>query len=124
MGSAYEKLKSSGRVARKATTVRLEPSVQEGFTTLAKLLKRPRNKLINEALRGFIAKRSNELEADLKENLRRLKAYRTKDADFESVIDKFVEAEITLAGEDPVEGQRKPPAVGPAQTIVREILGG
>jgi uncharacterized protein (DUF2461 family) len=94
------------------------------LTVLAKHLQQPLNKLINDAVRGFIEKRSTEVEADLQESLRRLQAYRTTDPDFESAIAKFVEAEATLVSEDPAEGQAKPSRAGPAQTMVRELLGG
>jgi predicted transcriptional regulator len=124
MSAARQPLKTPGRARRKATTLRLEPRVQERLTVLAKHLQQPLNKLINEAVRGFIEKRSIEVEADLQESLRRLQAYRTADPDFESAIAEFAEAETRLASEDPAEGQAKPSAAGPAQLMVRELLGG
>jgi len=124
MSGVRQPLKSPSRPRRKATTLRLEPRVQEQLTVLAKHLQQPLNKLINDAVRGFIEKRSTEVEADLQESLRRLQAYRTMDPDFESAIAKFVEAEATLVSEDPAEGQAKPAPAGPAQTMVRELLGG
>lgn len=124
MSGARQPLKSPARAQRKATTLRLEPRVQERLTVLAKHLKQPLNKLINEAVRGFIDKRSSEVEADLRESLRRLQAIRTADPDFDSAIAQFAEAEIALANEDPAEGQAQPSATGPAQLMVRELLGG
>lgn len=109
------------RVTVKATTVRLEPDVRKGLNVLAKHLKQPQNKLINEAVRGLIKKRSAE---DMHESLRRLKAYRSADPNFESAIAKFAEAEATLAGEDPAEGELEPSKIGPMQNTVRGLLGG
>jgi hypothetical protein len=94
------------------------------LTVLAKHLHQPINKLINDAVRGFIDKRSTEVEADLLESLRRLQAYRTMDPEFESAIAKFAEAEATWVNEDPAEGQAKLSTAGPAQLMVRELLGG
>jgi predicted transcriptional regulator len=124
MSAARQPPKAPVRVRRTATTLRLEPQVQERLNVLAKHLQQPLNKLINEAVRGFIEKRSLEVEADLQESLRRLQAYRTADPDFESAIAEFVESETTLASEDPAEGEAKPRAAGPAQRMVRELLGG
>lgn len=124
MSGARKPVKSIARVQRKATTLRLEPRVQERLTVLAKHLRQPLNKLINEAVRGFIEKRSLEVEADLRESLRRLQANRSADPDFESAIAQFAEAEAALANEDPADGQTMPLAAGPAQLMVRELLGG
>lgn len=63
------------------------------------------------------------MEADLEETLRRVKAYRKADPDFESAIARFVEAEASLSGEDPVEGKTAP-AAGPAQRLVRDLIRG
>ena len=81
------------------------------------------NRLVNEAVRGFISKRSAEVEADLERTLEALKASRKKDPDFESAIARFAEAEASLGHEDPAEG--KPvPAAGPSQKRVHKLLRG
>lgn len=49
--------------------------------------------------------RAAAIETELEETLRRVKAYRQADPDFESAISKFTEAEAELAAKDPVEGQ-------------------
>src|SRR3989304_5453949 len=109
------------RTKPKATTFRLDPSLQAGLVLLGRVFKKPLNRLVNEAVRGFIEKRSAEVEADLQKTLRRLKVYRKMDPNFESAIAKFVDAEATLAGEDPVEG-RQQSTTGPSQTMVHELL--
>jgi predicted transcriptional regulator len=46
----------------KATTYRIDPVVQTGLSTLSKVLGRPQNQLVNEAVRDFVARRSREVE--------------------------------------------------------------
>jgi predicted transcriptional regulator len=108
---------------RKATTFRLDPALQAGLAVLGRVLKKPLNRLVNEAVRGFIEKCSVEVEADLERTIERLKACRQKDPRFESAIAQFVEAEASLGRDDPVEG-RPQRATGPAQTIVHQLLRG
>jgi len=108
---------------RKATTFRLDPALQVGLALLGRVLKKPLNRLVNEAVRGFIEKCSVEVEADLGRTLERLKACRQKDPHFESAIAQFVEAEASLGRDDPMEGRPRP-AAGPAQTMVHELLRG
>jgi predicted transcriptional regulator len=108
---------------RKATTFRLDPALQAGLLVLGRVLKKPLNRLVNEAVQGFIEKRSAEVEADLERTLERLRACRKKDPRFESAIAQFVEAEASLGRDDPMEGRSRP-AAGPAQTMVHELLRG
>lgn len=84
-------------------------------------LKKPLNRLVNEAVQGFIERRAPEVEADLKRTLERLRASREKDPGFESAIAQFVHAEASRGRKDPVEG-RSHSAAGPAQTMVRDLL--
>ena len=67
------------RDAPKATTFRLDPTLQAGLTVLAQLTKKPLNRLVNEAVQTFIEKRSHEVEADLEAALKRLRAARKND---------------------------------------------
>jgi predicted transcriptional regulator len=113
----------STAVGRKATTFRLDPALQVGLTVLGQVLKKPMNRLVNEAVRGFIERCSADVEADLERTLARLKACREKDPDFESAIAHFVEAEASLGRDDPMEGRPQPTA-GPVQTMVHELLRG
>jgi len=122
----FRKTRATGAAAtleRKATTIRLDPTLQAGLAVLGQVLKKPLNRLVNEAVRGFIEKRSAEVEADLERTLERLKACREKDPRFESAIAKFVEAEASLGRDDPMEGRPRP-AAGPAQTMVHTLLRG
>ena len=104
----------------KATTYRIDPVVQTGLSTLSKILGRPQNQLVNEAVRDFVARRSREVERDLEVTLEALRAYRKSDPDFERAIEDYVDAEASLK-EDPAEGQRVED-IGPAQKRVLELL--
>jgi predicted transcriptional regulator len=122
----FRKARATGTAAtveRKATTFRLDPALQAGLAVLGQVLKKPLNRLVNEAVRGFIEKRSAEVEADLGRTIERLKACREKDPRFESAIAQFVEAEASHGRDDPMEGRPRP-AAGPAQTMVHELLRG
>lgn len=93
------------RAAPKATTFRLDPALQAGLTVLAQLVRKPLNRLVNEAVQSFIEKRSHEVEADLEAALERLRAVRKNDPNFESAINRFSKAEASLSSDDPVEGR-------------------
>ncbi len=109
--------------ARKATTLRLDPPLQKGLLLLQGVLKKPLNRLVNEAVQGFLEKRVAEVESDLQQVLTRLRRYRRSDPNFEKAIAQFVDAEAALVSEDPIEGRTQSKA-GPAQTMVQELLRG
>src|SRR3954453_1640255 len=108
-------------MARKATTYRIDPAVQAGLSTLSKILGRPQNQLVNEAVRDFVARRVKQVEVDLEATLESLRAYRKSDPNFDRAIADYVDAEASLK-EDPAEGQRAD--MGPAQSRVLELLNG
>jgi len=110
-------------VRPKATTFRLDPPLQEGLVLLQAILKKPLNRLVNEAVRGFIQKRTAEVEADLQRVLTRLKVYRRSDPKFEKAIARFVDAEARFGSEDPAEGRAEASA-GPARAVVHKFLRG
>src|SRR3954447_3442059 len=107
-------------MAIKATTYRSDPVVQTVLSTLSKVLGRPQNQLVNEAVRDFVARRSREVEKDLEATLETLRAYRKSDPNFERAIEDYVDAEASLK-EDPAEGQRAED-IGPTQKRVLELL--
>ena len=108
---------------RNATTYRLDPHFQKGLALLGKVRKLPLNRMVNEAVGEYLESRAAAVEADLEETLRRVRAYREADPNFESAISRFADAEAALAGEDPVEG-RTASAAGPAQRLVRQLIRG
>ncbi len=117
-------------MSRKATTFRLEPIVEEGLAKLSAILHSPQNKLVNEAIREYVARRLLVLESELESTIEDLRAYRQRDPDFEQSIARFADAEAA-ASNDPAEGtvfveKAGTPIVpaGPAQTAVLKVLGG
>lgn len=107
--------------ARKTTTLRLDPSLLSGLELLQHVMKKPLNRLINEAVRSYVARRSAEVEGGLQDILDRVRAYRRTDPNFDKMWDEFVDAEARFGAEDPVEGSTQKSA-GPAQTLVRDLL--
>lgn len=79
------------------------------------------NRLVNEAVGDYLETRAASVEAELEETLRRVRAYREADPDFESAISTFADAEAKSATDDPVEG-RTTCAKGPSQRLVRELM--
>lgn len=107
---------------RKATTFRLEPEVQEGLLLLGGMLKVPLNRLVNEAVRSYVRKRSVEIQEDLEQTLRLLKAHRAEDPDFESAISEFAAGEARYAKDDTAEGKGWSVLRGPVQSRVHDLL--
>jgi hypothetical protein len=90
---------------------------------LSDVRKAPLNRLVNEAVNEYLDVQAASLQANLTDTLRRIKAYRNSDSNFEGAIARFAEAEADHAVEDPVEG-RTTRAQGPAQRQVRELIRG
>jgi predicted DNA-binding protein len=117
----------------KATTVRLEPNLQRGLETLSKLLKRPMNQLINEALHDYVGRRSHEVEQDLSQTLTALRAYRGRDPGFKAAIAAAARAEAEHDRCDPLDGEivlgelvdgRVAVETGPVATEIHQLLLG
>ncbi len=116
-------------MARVAFTLRIDADERVALENLSKIEGRPVNQLLNEAVKGFLVRRGPK-ERTLEASLARLQAYRKRDPGFERAIADFVDSEASL--DDPLEGQpvegqlldgRLEPA-GPAQSRIREMLGG
>jgi predicted transcriptional regulator len=90
---------------RKATAVRLEPALQRGLETLSKVLKRPMNQLINEALHDYVGRRSHEVEQDVTQTLAALRAYRRRDPGFDAAISASAKAEAEHGKSDDLDGE-------------------
>jgi predicted DNA-binding protein len=117
----------------KATTVRLEPALQQGLETLSNTLKRPMNQLINEALHDYVSRRSHDVAKDLKKTLTALRAYRRSDPRFKATIASAARAEAEHAHSDPLDGEvligelvdgRMAPETGPVEAEIRRLLHG
>ncbi|HEV7880755.1 hypothetical protein [Bradyrhizobium sp.] len=64
---------------KKATTFRIEETTMSGLEKLSAILNKPLNKLANEAVREYVARRISEVEIDLASTLEDLRAYRKTD---------------------------------------------
>ncbi|HEX4083833.1 MAG TPA: hypothetical protein VHY22_02895 [Chthoniobacteraceae bacterium] len=105
-----------------ASTHRLEPDVQLALDRLSKHLHRPKNRLINEAVKSFVRQKSRELEMTLEASLDALRSHRLRDPDFEQSIEAFVNAEAKSAGSDPAEGKLLRTAKSSARIKIRNLL--
>ncbi len=107
----------------RATTYRLSPHFQRGLALLGQLRRVPANRMVNEAVGEYLRSQTAAVEAELKETLRRVSAYREADPGFEAAIAKFAQTEAAFGADDPAEGKTTP-ATGPAQRLVRALLRG
>jgi len=114
------------RVRPQVSTIRLDEGVQEGLRILKAHSKRKLslNKLVNMALAALIDKQTATIENELDQALRNIKSYRKTDPGYKRAIKAFIDAEVTFATEDPMEGRREPHAAGPAVSMVRQMLRG
>ena len=99
MATKIRRHKTPGVARRKATTFRLDPRLQNNLSLLGQVLKKPLNSLVNEAVAGYLDKRSAEVESDLQRILDRIKASRRADPHFDSAIDAFVDSEARLGAD-------------------------
>ena len=115
----------------KATTFRIEPVAMDGLVKLSKILDKSLNKLANDAISEYVARRTLALEGELQSTLDDLRAYRKRDPNLEQSFAKFIEAEVAVAAkDDPAEGsvfieEGEADAVGevgPAQIAVLKVL--
>jgi predicted transcriptional regulator len=105
----------------KASTHRLDPDIEAGLENLSRLLRQPKNRLINEAVKFYVELKGRKIEHELESTLNELRAHRRKDPNFERSIEAFVEAEAKLSASDPAEG-RAEIAGGPVQTEIQRLL--
>lgn len=123
-------------MTRKASTFRIDPTVQAALENLSRILKRPMNHLVNEAVKDYVDQRGQEVERDLEATLVSLRAYRKRDPHFQTAIAAFVDAEARFGKEDPAEGKvvigklvdgklvevQAAEGTGPIQTEIRRRL--
>lgn len=109
--------------ARKATTFRLDPAVQEELVLISKVLNAPMNRLVNEAVRAFVHERTNEVVTSMEKTLQLLKARKARDPGFKDTIDAFVDSEAKLAKDDPAQGKARSKR-GRTQVKSRTLVNG
>jgi len=81
---------------------------------IAKVLRVPLNRLVNQAVEAFVRKRTAEVAMNMEETLKLLKARRAKDPEFERAIAEFADGEASYGKADPAEGEVERKR-GPAQ---------
>lgn len=110
----------------KVTTIRIPPSLKIGINMLERAVgfRRPLNKWITIALADYIDRRTAAAENELELALKNVRAYRKTDPSYKRAIKAFIDAEVEFAGEDPMEGSTSPTEVGPAVSMVRELIRG
>jgi hypothetical protein len=101
-GSAASAAAVSSR--RTVRSLRLEPAHEAGLGLLKVVLRKPLNRMVNEAVGEYIVKRTAEAEARMTGTLERLKAYRRRDPNFEQDLAAFIAAEARHGKNDPMEG--------------------
>ena len=132
------------RASVRTKTLRLAPTFERGLVILKGVLKKPINKMVNEAVGEYIQRRTAQVETELTSTLEQLRAYRLADPEFLAARQAFIEAEALYGKDDPMEGRivrvKAPSGVatrhesntakertakaGPALTKVRELLRG
>jgi ABC-type transporter Mla subunit MlaD len=112
----------------KVTPVRLEPSLRQGLLMLQGVLKKPLNKMVNQAVGEFIEKQAAEVESNLEALLQQIRDYRKRDPDFVEAIRETARAEAQAQARgqrDPAQGtiyEISEPERGPVQARLRELL--
>lgn len=114
-------LKKTSVSIRKATTFRLDQAKQAGLANLSKVLRRPINRLVNEAVQVYLEQRIPEVERDLQTTLKSLRTYRQRDPDFKKAIAAFVAAEASL--KDPINSELTQDG-GAVRTEIHRLLHG
>lgn len=104
---------------RKPLTLRSDENTVLALKELSAALGTPVNRIVNDAVKLYLASRIPEVERDLEAQLSRLRAARVSDPDFEAAIARFAEAEAAVA--DPLETVMIP-AASPIHAEIRELL--
>ena len=126
-GSPVSKAPAAGDAARpQVTTIRLDEAVQSALRVLQahSRVKRPLNKWVNLALADFIEKHAATLEIELEQALNNVRTYRKSDPGYKRSVKALIDAEVSFAAQDPMQGTREPRAQGPAVSMVRQLLHG
>jgi len=108
-----------------ATTFRLDPAVQAGLALRSEVEGRPQNQLVNEAVREWLDKRTQEVAVDLGATLDRLRVFPASDPSGERSMEAAMQAEAAVE-HDPAQGVRiaLERATGPASARMLDALSG
>src|SRR6266702_6998683 len=110
---------------RKASIFRLDPGAQSALAHLIKVLGRPMNKLVNEAVRDYLLKTS-QAEREVEATLASLRAYRERDLQVAEPRAAYGSAGAEVGEDEPIQGKiaRGPPdakTLGAAREFVRQV---
>jgi predicted nucleotidyltransferase len=110
---------------RKASIFRLDPEAQSALTHLSKLLGRPMNKLVNEAVRDYLLK-TTQAEREVEGTLASLRAYRERDLQVADPPAIYMSARAGVGEDEPIQGtiaRGKPDSktIGAAREFVRQV---
>jgi predicted nucleotidyltransferase len=94
----------------KASLFRLDPEAHSALLHLSKLLGRPMNKLINEAVRDYLLKTS-QAESEVAETLASLRAYRSRNLQVAEPVTAYESA----------RAEPNAAAVGTAREFIRRV---
>lgn len=108
---------------RKASIFRLDSDSQSALAHLSKLLGRPMNKLVNEAVRDYLLKTS-QAEREVEQNLAGLRAYRERDLQVAEPPAAYANARAEVDDDEPIQG-RIPRGKPDSKTLraAREFVG-
>jgi predicted nucleotidyltransferase len=109
----------------KASIFRLDPDAQSALAHLSKLLGRPMNKLVNEAVRDYLLK-TTPAEREVEGTLASLRAYRQRDLQVAEPPAAYLSARAKLGEDEPTQGKiaRVTPdskTLGAAREFVRQV---
>jgi len=102
-------------MSKKALTVRFDETDDDALAMISKLMKTSKNQLIIKAVRMLIATQSKKLADDMDSLSEKLKAYASRDPNFDEAIDTFAKAEAKM--KDPLEGE----IVDSGSSILEEV---
>jgi len=108
----------------KISTFRIDPAIHGGLKTLSRLLGKPVNKLVNDALLLYVKAQAGKMHVDLQQDMDLLQQYRDLDPDLTRSVNQAVQREMGYVGQDPVEGELLPEGVeAPASNKKMKSVG-
>ncbi|MFZ2103243.1 MAG: hypothetical protein WAU86_22040 [Oricola sp.] len=102
-------------------TLRLEQSLKEQLAKLGELRHTTMNKLVNQAIRQYVASETLLVQEELEASLEEIKRYRKSDPDFEKAIGQVAAAELST-DHDPAQGVVEYPEGFETTKLVRGLL--
>lgn len=88
----------------KGSTFRLDEQVRVALDQMSEVQKRPKNKIVNEAVARFLHQEAEEMKTEMKNIASSLSDYRKTDPRFSKAIARLAKGEADVA-DDPAEGE-------------------